>query len=554
MPSLSLIAISSPSRTLRSESRRHPLFFLRCQTLFRWCQALAVLAVFVGGFLASPSAARFTDSGASLVVAAPDEVSHDHLGWAISAADFDGDGHDDLAMGARQADVDGRVNAGRVYVAFGSADGLRHGAADLLVMSQLDAAAATECSDLEHGAYFGNALAAGDFDGDGRDDLAVGLEGADVGVWQDLGAVAVFYGQADQTFVPGPCLVYGQGGLPGDPATDSFFGTALAVGDFDSDGLGDLVVGAAGATVGGHASAGTVTVVYAGDEGPLDPATGQLWHQDLPEIPGTAAADDEFGASLATGDLVLGLDVACDLAVGAPGDHLTEGNAWGSVQILFGCTESGLSGEGSYHRRSLDYPFPGAEVDQRFGASVAIGQFDCVGAHDLAVGAPNRSFLGPVGVTFMSYGDHSDREFLVEKAITLEGLGVLVDAGNLGTALTPAPRTDGCDDLAVSAPGAFDSVRAGVIYVLTSRFGIGFTEGFHSTYQRDDGLNTDRMGLSLAAGRFDGSNLSLAAGAPYDTPVGGDAIDGSVWILPEGVFFGDFEAGDLSAWSAAVGD
>ena len=43
---------------------------------------------------------------------------------------------------------------------------------------------------------FGAALAAGDFDGDGRDDLAVGVPGESVGAVDDAGAVNVLYGTA----------------------------------------------------------------------------------------------------------------------------------------------------------------------------------------------------------------------------------------------------------------------------------------------------------------------------------------------------------------------
>jgi hypothetical protein len=43
---------------------------------------------------------------------------------------------------------------------------------------------------------FGSALAAGDFDGDGFDDLTVGVPDEDIGVSVDAGAVNVLYGSA----------------------------------------------------------------------------------------------------------------------------------------------------------------------------------------------------------------------------------------------------------------------------------------------------------------------------------------------------------------------
>jgi hypothetical protein len=46
----------------------------------------------------------------------------------------------------------------------------------------------------ENGALFGSTLAAGDFDGNGKADLAVGVSGEDIGNLVDAGAVNVLYG------------------------------------------------------------------------------------------------------------------------------------------------------------------------------------------------------------------------------------------------------------------------------------------------------------------------------------------------------------------------
>src|SRR5690606_12510323 len=108
-----------------------------------------------------------------------------------------------------------------------------------------------ECNRPEAGDLFGSALAVGDFNGDGFDDLAIGSAGEDVldgeTLYQNSGTVDVYFGRANQAFwVPG-CLLYGQNGLPGTPADGSEFGAAMAVGDFNGDGRDDLAVGAPGA-------------------------------------------------------------------------------------------------------------------------------------------------------------------------------------------------------------------------------------------------------------------------------------------------------------------
>lgn len=92
----------------------------------------------------------------------PGSVSAGALfGHALAAGDFDGDGFDDLAIGAPGEDVSGHDHAGAVFVLRGSASGLLEGAA-------------------HKGDWFGHALAAGDFDGDGEHDLAIGAPGADL--------------------------------------------------------------------------------------------------------------------------------------------------------------------------------------------------------------------------------------------------------------------------------------------------------------------------------------------------------------------------------------
>src|SRR5687767_9170258 len=56
---------------------------------------------------------------------------------------------------------------------------------------------------VEAGDAFGGSLAAGDFDGDGYDDLAIGVPTEDVGSAVDAGAMVVVYGTAAGLNAPG---------------------------------------------------------------------------------------------------------------------------------------------------------------------------------------------------------------------------------------------------------------------------------------------------------------------------------------------------------------
>ncbi|MBZ0090065.1 MAG: integrin alpha, partial [Thermoanaerobaculia bacterium] len=95
----------------------------------------------------------------------------DHFGAALAVGDFDGDGFDDLAIAAPEKNDGGVADSGRVYVAFGSASG--PDTSQFEILSIADFAGSTPAT----GDAFGTALAAGDYDGDGFDDLFFGAPG-----------------------------------------------------------------------------------------------------------------------------------------------------------------------------------------------------------------------------------------------------------------------------------------------------------------------------------------------------------------------------------------
>ena len=156
---------------------------------------------------------------------------------------------------------------------------------------------------------------AADFDGNGADDLVIGIPAEDVGSGVDAGAVEVLYG-----FVGGPVVLWEDSftqdsDLPGASQSGDELGMSFATGDFDGDGFDDLAMGVPGESLGSIAQAGMVIVMYGSVYG-LDDTTAETWDQDTSGVLGTAEDFDMFGWTLAAGDF--NGDGRDDLAVGSP--------------------------------------------------------------------------------------------------------------------------------------------------------------------------------------------------------------------------------------------
>jgi hypothetical protein len=298
------------------------------------------------------------------------EVSEkdDAFGVALASGDLDGDGVDDLAIGSPGEDWEYPSllgDVGFVYVVPGSPIGLL-----------TPGHTVKECCGVQHraSARYGSALAIGDVDGDGRDDLAIGAPKGDAQV-AGAGTVQLLHGAAgDMVTTIGQQLLT-KAAFPGwSSEYGDWFGSALAFGDFDGNGVADLAVGSV-------ASGGAGGVfVHTSDGTNLQP-DGPVVTEGWQSLPGEPSFGDAFGHSLATGDL--DGDGRDDLAIGVP-------NASGSARRA-GATAVAY-GSAAILDTARAQQFDGPSTENALaGFAVSIVDLDGDGIEDLATGVPGET-------------------------------------------------------------------------------------------------------------------------------------------------------------------
>jgi hypothetical protein len=414
----------------------------------------------------------------------------------VACGDFNGDGFSDLAFGAYRDRVD-NLRAGAVNVLYGSAAGLTAFNNQRWHQNSPDILGTAEADD-----WFGYSGAAGDFNGDGWSDLAIGVPGENVDGFADAGVVNVLYGSASGLSAAGnQRWRQNSPGVLG--ATDSHgeqFGSALAAGDFDGDGYQDLAIGVPRDSV-GSVVPGSVNVLY-GSAGGLTATGNQLWNRDSPGIPG-ASDGSAFGQALASGDLN-GDDVD-DLAIAAPQFGPATGPA--SVHVLYGFSLSGLESPGN-QLFALD-PIELVRM------ALAIGNFDNDPYDDLAIGLPwfplldNPVESGAVTVFFGSANGATETGAQLWTQASPSILGQREAGDRFGYSLASGDYDgNGSDDLAIGVP--FDGLpggipEAGAINVLYG-FATGLTSDLNQLWHQDSpGIagtaeEGEHFGQSLGAG------------------------------------------------------
>jgi hypothetical protein len=420
----------------------------------------------------------------------------------VAVGDFNGDGNLDLAVANSRSNTvsvflgngDGRFQTARtfttgehpVYVAVGELNG--DGKQDIAVVNDFadDVAVLLGNGDgtFQDARHFGvgntpQSAAVGDFNGDGRLDLAVANYGSD--------DISVLLGNGDGTFPVALSLRTGAFTRP----------SSVAVGDFNADGVQDLVVA-------NSASRDVSALLGNGD--------------------GTFQNARNFGAGISPSSVAVGDfdgDGRLDLAVAYAGvfpDYV------GGVSVLLG------NGDGSFQAAQNFGPGKGA-------SSVAVGDFDGDGRLDLAVAYAGRSpdYVGGVSV-LLGNGDGS---FQAAQNFGTGNHASFVAVGDFDG--------DGRLDLAVAYIGLYPDFVGGVSVLLGNGDG---------SFQASQNYGAGNVSSSVAVGDFNGDgrlDLAVAYAGSYPDRGGVSMLlgngDGSfqaaqnfgVGNRPSSVAVGDFD-------------
>ena len=366
------------------------------------------------------------------------------------------------------------------------------------------------------GEQFGSSVTGGDLNGDGYDDLIIGSPyySSEEVTWN--GKVSVYFGKNDlkkRTYdasVDSPDLVvYGR-------ASGDQLGTSVATGDFNNDGLDDLLVGAYNAYY-EEKRPGRVFLIFGRREFANKNIELQSTVADL-ELVGK---DDQeaFGLSVQMGDI--NNDDIDDILVGAPFGLSISGVETGKVYGYSGST---------FDVDSVDRPkkffysddaytiFMGKEKGERFGADIAVG--DVIGGSydDVIISAyfasgPNGPQTGKVylykGVKKHAKYERVPSDILVGDK-SYDWFGFSIDAAEV----------DGHykDDLLISTFPYLKKSDGGKVYVVLGQ----------SSFDGENNINKDTadyyvsgkngeslLGASIALGDLDGDGKNdFVLGAP----------------------------------------
>ncbi|MCW9680990.1 DUF4114 domain-containing protein [Dolichospermum planctonicum UHCC 0167] len=469
----------------------------------------------------------------------------DNLGYSVSdAGDINGDGIGDLVIGSPLSDPDDKSNAGVTYLLFGSKEGF-----DLTLNPSTLGTKGFVINGAQAGDQSGRSVSnIGDINGDGVDDLAIGAPFSRIN-GDNSGAAYIIFGSKQSNYFGNPIelSVLGSKGLTikGSNSGHNAGWAVSGAGDFNGDGINDLLIGATNPSDNENGIDGESYVIFGkrGFSSTIDLSNiglndGLKIISDYPNNLGYSVSD--------AGDI--NQDGKDDLIIGAPYAD-TNGNNSGSSYVIYGRridTENPIT-DNTINVSLLDsnndftgFTINGQDKDQSGFFVSKAGDINGDGIADLIIGARdgnpnNKEFAGRAYVVFCKEGDIGDNFNLSDlngsNGFTINGIGALDNAGWSVSDLGDI-NDDGIDDIIIGANNANSSY--GQSYVI-----YGSRDSFSSTFELSNlnGTNgfiissiaeTGNLGHSVSgAGDVNGDGVNdLIISAPF-----ADSLAGAAYVV-----------------------